>query len=141
MICLMILCPMMVRLMTIGPMTPQLARSTLTSLIEHIKTTYALTTHSLFSLQESKVITYNLLWALFKPGALVYATCFGSKKPRCVIYDSVKEKTSKFGLKDFNTECRYLDFNSEVFGEVSINLGILKFHRTKRINTLEAFPL
>jgi hypothetical protein len=50
-------------------------------LIEHIKTTYALTTHSLFLLWESKEITYNLLWALFKPGTLVYTTCFGTKKP------------------------------------------------------------
>jgi hypothetical protein len=38
-------------------------------------------------------------------------------------------------------ECRYLDFNGEVFGEVSIELRILKFCGTKRISALEAFPL
>jgi hypothetical protein len=126
-----------------GPPKPlnAIRKEHLDLLIEHIKTTYAPTTHSLFSLQESKEITYNLLWALFKPGALVYTTCFGSKKPRCVIYDSAEEKTSKFGVKYYNMECRYLDFNGEVFGEVSINLSIPKFHGAKRINTLEAFPL
>ena len=110
-------------------------------MIEHIKTTYAPTTHSLFSLQESKEITYNLLWALFKPGALVYTTCLGTGKPRCVIYDSAEEKKLKSGLKYFHMECRYLDFDGKVFGEVSTNIAILRFPGTKRINTLEAFPL
>jgi hypothetical protein len=110
-------------------------------LIEHIQTTYAPTTHRLFSLQESKEITYDLLCALFKPGALVYTTCFGTKKPRCVIYDSGEEKKLESGVKYYHMECRYLDFDGKVFGTVSIHLGISKFHGTKRINTLEAFPL
>jgi len=110
-------------------------------LIEHIKTTYASTTHSLFSLQESKEITYDLLWALFKPGELVYTTCLGSKKPRCVIYDSAEEKKTKSGFEYFYMECRYLDFDSKVFGEASTNIIIPRFCGTKRVNTLEAFPL
>jgi hypothetical protein len=110
-------------------------------LIKHIKTTYTSTTHSLFSLRESKEITYNLLWALFKPGALVYTTCSGSKKPRCVIYDSAEEKITKSGFEYFYMECRYLDFDGKVFGEVSTNIAIPRFSGTKRIKTLEAFPL
>lgn len=110
-------------------------------LIEHIKNTYAATTHSLFSLQEGKEIIYDLLWALFKPGALVYTTCFGTHKPRYVIYDSGEEKITKSRVKYYNMRCRYLDFNGEVFGEVSIELHILKFYRTKRISVLDAFPL
>jgi hypothetical protein len=38
-------------------------------------------------------------------------------------------------------ECHYLDFDGEVFGEVSIQLVIPEFRGTKRINILEAFPL
>lgn len=79
-------------------------------LIEYIKTIYASTTHTLFSLWESKEIIYNLLWALFKPGTLVYTTCFGTKKPRCVICDSGEEKTAKFRIKYYNIECRYRGF-------------------------------
>jgi hypothetical protein len=110
-------------------------------LINYIKKTYSLISPSLSLLVESKEITYDLLWALFKPGALVYTTCPGTRKPRCVIYDSGEEKKSTFGVKYYHMECRYLDFNGEVFGEVSVELQISKFHGTKRINTLEAFPL
>ena len=38
-------------------------------------------------------------------------------------------------------ECRYLDYDGEVFGEASIDLPITKFCGRKRINTLKAFPL
>ena len=113
----------------------------LTLLIDHIKTTYTSTKHSLVSLLKGNEITYDLLWALFKPNSLVYTTCFGTSKPRCVKYDSAEEKASITGTKYYSLGCRYLDFNGEVFGEVSIELKIMKFRGTKRINTLEAFPL
>jgi hypothetical protein len=38
-------------------------------------------------------------------------------------------------------ECRYIDFDGEAFGDVSLNLVIPKFRGTKRIDTLTAFPL
>jgi hypothetical protein len=38
-------------------------------------------------------------------------------------------------------ECRYIDFDSEAFGDASLNLVIPEFHGTKRINALTAFPL
>ena len=37
--------------------------------------------------------------------------------------------------------CWYLDFNGKTFGKVPIDLAIPKFRGTKRINTLQAFPL
>jgi hypothetical protein len=47
-------------------------------LIDHIKKTYASTTATLVSLLQSKEITYDLLWALFKSSSLVYTTCLGT---------------------------------------------------------------
>ena len=38
-------------------------------------------------------------------------------------------------------ECRLLDFNGQVFGEVSTALGIGQFQGAKRVDWLEAFPL
>ena len=38
-------------------------------------------------------------------------------------------------------DCRYLDYNGQVFGEISINLTIVKFRRKKPISILKAFPL
>lgn len=71
----------------------------------------------------------------------MYTTCSGTQKPPCVRYNFGEEKTSKSGTGFWNLDCRYLDFNGEDFGSVSIELQIPKFRGTRRINTLEAFPL
>ncbi|KAH6666386.1 P-loop containing nucleoside triphosphate hydrolase protein [Halenospora varia] len=110
-------------------------------LIDCTTETYSDATQHLASLLQSGLITYNLLWALFKSNALVYTTCSGTHKPRCVRYNFGEEKSSKSGTKFWNLDCRYLDFNGEDFGSVSIELHIPKFRGTRRINTLEAFPL
>jgi hypothetical protein len=110
-------------------------------LIDCITETYSDVTQHLASLLQNGLITYDLLWALVKSNALVYTTCSGTQKPRCVRYNFGEEKTLKSGAKFWNLDCRYLDFNGEDFGSVSIELQISKFRGTRRINTLEAFPL
>jgi hypothetical protein len=110
-------------------------------LIDHIKKTYTSTAETLVSPFESNEITYDLLWGIFKPNSLVYTTYFGTGKPRCVKYDSSKEKETRDGLKYRNLDCCYLGFDSEEFGEASIQFKIPKFQGTKRINALTAFPL
>jgi hypothetical protein len=72
---------------------------------------------------------------------VVYTTCFGTGKPRCVKYDFGEEEMTKNGLEYFHLECCYVDFDSKVFGETFIELAVLKFRGTKRISSLDAFPL
>ena len=110
-------------------------------LVNFVKTAYAPTTKRLTALLEDYEITYDLLWALFKPNTVVHTTYLGTGKPRCVNYNSGEERTIDNGVEYFYLECRYIDFDSKVFGETSIELTILKFRRTKRINSLNAFPL
>jgi hypothetical protein len=78
---------------------------------------------------------------LFKPSTPVYTTCFGTKKPRCVTYDTCEEKANMSKVKCLSMDCRYFDFDGKTFGKTSIELVIPKFRGTKRINTLPAFPL
>ena len=110
-------------------------------LIGFIKTSYKSTAQRFLSLLQNDEITYDLLWALFKPNSVVYTTCFGTDKPRCVLFDGGEEKATNFGAKYYNMECRYLDYNGQVFGEASVDLAIFKFRGRKRISTLKAFPL
>ncbi|OJD13523.1 hypothetical protein AJ78_06031 [Emergomyces pasteurianus Ep9510] len=77
---------------------------------------------------------------LLLPGSHVYTTCLGTGKPRCVIFNAGEEATEK-GVQYYKLECRYLDYDEEVFGEVGIEFGIIKFRGYKPIHTLEAFPL
>ena len=110
-------------------------------LIDHIRKDHAVTTNHLVSLLDNGEITYDLLWALYKPNTVVYTTCVGTAKPRCVVFDYGEERTTHGNTKYYNMICRYLDYDGSVFGETSIELGINKFRGAKRISSLNAFPL
>ncbi|KAJ5808882.1 ATPase AAA-type core [Penicillium riverlandense] len=115
-------------------------RDNLELLIDHLKQTHAATSQRLDSMLEHNHITYDLLWALFKPGSYVYTTCFGTGEPRCVVFDA-GEETTEDDIPFFKLECRFLDYDGAKFGETGIFLRILKFRGSKPIETLEAFPL
>lgn len=85
-------------------------------------------------------ITYDLLWALFKPGCHVYTTCIGTNEPRCVIFNAGEEVTRNDETW-FNLECRFIDYDGVRFGEAGIFLRVPKFRGSKPIATLEAYPL
>ena len=91
--------------------------------------------------EESGQITFDLLGALSKPNDVVYGTCFGTEKPRCIFFDFREFRKLDDGTESFHIEGRYLVFDAKDFGEASTALGIVKFCGTKRIDSLEAFPL
>ena len=94
-----------------------------------------------FSLRvKAKEITYDLLWALFKANTLVYTTCRETKKLRCIKYVSAAEETTPSGVEYFYIKGSYLDFDEKILGKVLIETAILKFIRSKPVNSLEAFP-
>lgn len=109
-------------------------------LVDHISETYTATVQRLEPLLRGGNITYDLLDMLFKPGCYVYTTCLGTGKPRCVIFDAGEELTTR-GVTYFKLECHYLDYDGQVFGEVGIELAIVKYRGSKPIHFLEAFPL
>ena len=118
-----------------------LYRKHLNLLVDHIKDAYTSIGGRVTSLLACGEITYDVLWALFKPNDIVYGTCLGTQKPRCVIFDSGEVKKLDDGTEYFHIEGRYLDFDGKNFGHASTALGIFKFRGTKRIDKLEAFPL
>ncbi|KAJ6046919.1 hypothetical protein N7444_008173 [Penicillium canescens] len=108
-------------------------------LIDRLKHTYAATSQRLYSMLQHGHITYDLLWALFKPGSHVYGRCFGTGEPRCVIFDA-GEETTEDDVTYYRLECRYLDYDGQKFGEAGIFLGVTKFRGSKPIEALQAFP-
>ncbi|KAJ5343369.1 uncharacterized protein N7506_003193 [Penicillium brevicompactum] len=118
----------------------ELSRQHLRLLIDHLKQAYSAISQRLESMLQHSHITYDLLWALFKPGSHVFATCFGTKEPRCVIFDAGEEITQNDETW-FNLECRFIDYDGVKFGEAGIFLRVAKFRGSKPIESLEAFPL
>lgn len=113
----------------------------LTLLVDYIRTAYASTTSRLALYLKNREISYDLLWALFKPNTAVYTTMFDAENPACFKYESGKERINSNDVAYFHVECHYLDYNGKAFGEVSTALGIRMFQGAKRIDSLEAFPL
>ncbi len=52
-----------------------------------------------------------------------------------------KERTIDNNVEYFHLEYYYVDFDSKASRETLIELAIIKFRRTKRISSLDAFPL
>lgn len=110
-------------------------------LADFIKRKYASTNDRLIPLLENGEIAYDLLWALFKPNTIVYTTCLDTEKSLCFRFDTAEERTATNGTTYFHMNCRYLDSDGAVFGEVSAALGIEKFAGVMQIVNLAAFPL
>ncbi|KAJ9130684.1 AAA family ATPase [Pleurostoma richardsiae] len=86
-------------------------------------------------------ITYDLIWALFKPNAKVFSTCPGTGAPRCFLYDHCEEKEDMNGSKFMSLQTRYLGSDGKVLGEVTTTTRIPYFRGASRIEHLQAYPL
>lgn len=109
-------------------------------LIDHLKHAYAAISERLDSMLQHNHITFDLLWALFRPGSHIFTTCFGTGESRCVVFDAGEETTDE-DVTFFKLECRFIDYDGAKFGEAGVFLRILKFRGSKPIEALEAFPL
>ncbi|KAF2726605.1 P-loop containing nucleoside triphosphate hydrolase protein, partial [Polyplosphaeria fusca] len=110
-------------------------------LVDFIKTCQRSTVERFASLLPKKEITYELLPALFKTNTEVYTTCRGTGEPRCFKCNYGEERTELNGSKFFYIEGRYINFDGRMFGEAKMKCSIPKFRGTRRIDSLEAYPL
>jgi hypothetical protein len=110
-------------------------------LINCIQSTYKETAERLETLLANRMITYDLLWILFKPGQKICATCRGTGKPRSLTYDFGEERRTQQGMEYFELTGRYFDFDGRVFGEVEDKIQLMKFRGALLISKLAAFPL
>ncbi|EDN02618.1 predicted protein [Histoplasma mississippiense (nom. inval.)] len=109
-------------------------------LIEFLKRHFSPLRDRLNPLLDHQEITFELLWAMFKPNELIFMVDPCSEQPRCFVYDSGEFVLSPQG-DHFEIECRSLDYDGKVFGEVTTVLQIPKFRSARKISDLGAFPL
>ncbi|KAF2174657.1 P-loop containing nucleoside triphosphate hydrolase protein [Zopfia rhizophila CBS 207.26] len=110
-------------------------------LIDYMNATYKSTTERLLSLLKRGEITYDLLWALFKPNSDVYSICPGTQAGRCLKYIHGEEIVDPTGSAYFRVEGRFFDFDGERIGEAIGRTKIEKFRGTVQINVLATYPL
>lgn len=109
--------------------------------VDYIDAAFESTDERLCGLLGNKEITYDLLWALFKPNTEVYTTCTGTGASRCALFNYCEERKDMSGSKFMYLETRFLASNGNVLGEVTTGLRIPYFRGTIRIELLAAYPL
>ncbi|KAL1749228.1 P-loop containing nucleoside triphosphate hydrolase protein [Schizophyllum fasciatum] len=86
------------------------------------------------NLTEQGLITYPMLWTIFKPGSTVYAPLHG--QPRAF------RLTQSSQARDyFNLQVTYTDYDGRKFGAARTQVHIFPFSGTRAINKLTAYPL
>ena len=117
------------------------ANTHLKALIEYLEDSFERTSKSLEPLLENGEITFDLVWALFIPSQSIFSIHYGSEQPRCLTYVTGEYKNTNEDGQCFELDCRYLDYDGKRFGEVTTSLRIPEFRATRKITTLDAYPL
>ena len=109
--------------------------------LQYLDSTFKPTDDRLAILLKERKITYDLLWALFKPNMEVYTTCKGTQAARCLLFNQLEERKDMSGSKFMHIESRYLGSDGKVLGEVTTSCSIPIFRGATRIDLLPAYPL
>ncbi|KAK4932277.1 hypothetical protein LTR28_011431, partial [Elasticomyces elasticus] len=86
-------------------------------LVKYLDNDYAETKKTLYPLLKVGNITFDLLWALFKPNTLAITSCYGAwDEPRCFRVDHANKFCTVMRGEWYTVEGRYLEYDGKAFG-------------------------
>ena len=89
-------------------------------------------------LLDEHIVTYDILWALFRPGDIVcMSTYYNEEEQRCFRVEIADGEDSSC----FKVEGIYLDHDGKRFGMARIKVPIMSFRGQKKISDLAVYPL
>ncbi|KAI8959885.1 hypothetical protein F5Y11DRAFT_285538 [Daldinia sp. FL1419] len=117
-------------------------RRHLKALIKYIETDFAETKKSLDPLLQNGLITFDLLWALWKPNTLAYSTMYGSvDEPRVFKVEVAEKHYSIMRGEFYYVEGKYFEYDGKQFGYGSTSEELNEFRGARRITSLSCYPL
>ena len=117
-------------------------RSLLKKLVGYVDEDYAEIKKRLYPLQKAGNITFDLLWALFKPNEIAVTSCYGSwDEPRCFKVEYANKCASMTRGEWYCIEGRYLEYDGKSYGFGNFEVDIDKFQGPRRITSLATYPL
>ncbi|KAI5838547.1 hypothetical protein DFP73DRAFT_580620 [Morchella snyderi] len=84
------------------------------------------------------LISYEILWTIFKPGRAIYARSHHDQQ-RCLQFE--RGDYSGGNEPHYSLTVKYLDYDGKYFGMAQTTVPILPFEGTMDISSLAAFPL
>jgi hypothetical protein len=121
--------------------TQQIAQCKL--LLEYLDEDYNSVRKALKPMLKAGTITYDLVWALFKPNTIAFTPTYSNKDdPRCFRVDFSYEYESWLTqAKSLVVDGRYLEYDGKAFGLGEHQVQIQAFKGHKKITSLSAYPL
>ncbi|KAG5757734.1 hypothetical protein H9Q72_014125 [Fusarium xylarioides] len=111
-------------------------------LIKYLDHDFESTKESLYPMLKNGLITFELLWALWKPDTLVYATTYGNaSEPRVFKVESAHLHHSVMRGSYYHVEGKYMEFDGKRFGYGNTSVEIDGFQGAKKIKSLTCYPL
>lgn len=111
-------------------------------LIGFVDEDYDETKKTLYPLLEAGNITFDLLWALFKPNTIAYTTTYGSvEDPRCFKVDYANKESSFVRGEWYCVEGRYLEYDGKSYGLGDFEVNVDAFKGPRKITGLATYPL
>lgn len=111
-------------------------------LIKYLDTDYADTKKTLYPLLEANTITFELLWALFKPNTIAYTPTYGNAdEPRAFKIEYAVKESSFMKGQWYSIEGRYLEYDGKDFGFGNMSAEVDSFKGARKITSLACYPL
>lgn len=111
-------------------------------LLKYLDKDYAETKKTLYPMLQSGLITFDLLWALFKPNTLAYTTTYGTiDEPRAFRIDYAEKEFSFMKGEWYNIEGKYLEYDGKIWGMGSMDCDVAAFKGARKITSLSCYPL
>ncbi|KAF2004759.1 hypothetical protein P154DRAFT_519212 [Amniculicola lignicola CBS 123094] len=121
-------------------LTGQIAHCKLLS--RYISEDFTETRKKLHPMLKKGNITWDLVWALFKPNSIAFTHTYANiDDPRCFKVDQCLEQSDFMGEKWYGIEGQYLEYDGKNFGLGDFYIQIDHFQGPRKITSLAAYPL
>ncbi|KXX79222.1 hypothetical protein MMYC01_205635 [Madurella mycetomatis] len=117
-------------------------RQHLKVLVKYIDKDYADVKKSLYPMLENGLITFDLLWALWKPDTLAFTGTYGSHdEPRVFKVEVAEKHYSIMKGEYYYIEGKYFEYDGKQFGYGSMSEEVGSFRGARKITSLGCYPL
>ncbi|KAJ6576113.1 P-loop containing nucleoside triphosphate hydrolase protein [Mycena vulgaris] len=118
-------------------------------LIEFLESEYASTLQKIGTLVDHREATFDLLWAVFVPGEILFALCETTDEPRAFRLKSIQQKLRwPTNTVDWDLTCEYVEADddssaagAQQFGLATHSITIENFDGTRKITDLTTYPI
>jgi DNA polymerase III delta prime subunit len=111
-------------------------------LCRYLDEDYEETKKTLYPLLKAGNITFDLLWALFKPNTIAYTSTYNDHdNPRCFKVDRATKEQSFMRGEWYSIEGRYLEYDGKNYGLGDFEAQVDQFKGSRKITSLSTYPL